>query len=191
MGAIHSSKGISKAELKKLSAKTHFTEAQIKKWYKGFIKDCPSGLLNRSTFLSMYTQFFPDGKARLFYEHLFRTFDQDASGSIDFNEFLTAISITQSGSPEEKLELAFQLYDIDRNGTIEEYEMTQIIKAIHLMVGDIDEKNDKTPAERTRTIFTKMDVNSDSVLTKDEFIQGCLSDEHLYRLLAQNDSQQK
>ncbi|VDO82319.1 unnamed protein product [Schistosoma curassoni] len=52
-------------------------------------KDCPSGLLNRSTFLSMYTQFFPDGKARLFYEHLFRTFDQDASGSIDFNEFLT------------------------------------------------------------------------------------------------------
>ncbi|VDQ00859.1 unnamed protein product [Trichobilharzia regenti] len=103
----------------------------------------------------------------------------------------SSICITQSGSPEEKLELAFQLYDIDRNGTIEEYEMTQIIKAIHLMVGDIDEKNDKTPAERTRTIFTKMDVNSDSVLTKDEFIQGCLSDEHLYRLLAQNDSQQK
>ncbi|VEL34887.1 unnamed protein product [Protopolystoma xenopodis] len=52
-------------------------------------KDCPSGLLNRSTFLSMYTQFFPDGKARLFYEHLFRTFDQDNSGQIDFNEFLT------------------------------------------------------------------------------------------------------
>ncbi|VDP16820.1 unnamed protein product [Schistosoma margrebowiei] len=154
-------------------------------------KDCPSGLLNRSTFLSMYTQFFPDGKARLFYEHLFRTFDQDASGSIDFNEFLTAISITQSGSPEEKLELAFQLYDIDRNGTIEEYEMTQIIKAIHLMVGDIDEENSKTPAERTRTIFTKMDINSDSVLTKEEFIQGCLSDEHLYRLLAQNDGQKQ
>lgn len=52
-------------------------------------KDCPSGLLNRSTFLSMYTQFFPDGKARQFYEHLFRTFDADASGNIDFTEFLT------------------------------------------------------------------------------------------------------
>ncbi|KAH8878381.1 Neuronal calcium sensor 2 [Schistosoma japonicum] len=152
MGTIHSNKGINKTELKKLSAKTHFTEAQIKKWYKGFIKDCPSGLLNRSTFLSMYTQFFPDGKARLFYEHLFRTFDQDASGSIDFNEFLTAI---------------------------------------HLMVGDIDEQNSKTPAERTRTIFTKMDINSDSVLTKEEFIQGCLSDEHLYRLLAQNEGQKQ
>ncbi|VDP88047.1 unnamed protein product [Schistosoma mattheei] len=59
------------------------------------------------------------------------------------------------------------------------------------MVGDIDEENSKTPAERTRTIFTKMDINSDSVLTKEEFIQGCLSDEHLYRLLAQNDGQKQ
>ena len=39
-----------------------------------------------------------------------------------------AISITQSGRPEEKLELAFRLYDIDRNGSIDETEMTEIIK---------------------------------------------------------------
>ena len=39
-----------------------------------------------------------------------------------------AISITQDGKPEEKLELAFRLYDIDRNGSIEEAEMMQIIK---------------------------------------------------------------
>ena len=39
-----------------------------------------------------------------------------------------AISITTSGKPEEKLELAFRLYDIDRNGKIEEEEMAEIIK---------------------------------------------------------------
>ncbi|TPP55759.1 Neuron-specific calcium-binding protein hippocalcin [Fasciola gigantica] len=185
MGGTHSTKNLPKEEIKKLATKTHFTEAQIRRWYKDFLKDCPSGLLNRSTFLSMYTQFFPDGKARQFYEHLFRTFDADASGNIDFTEFLTAISITQSGGPEEKLDLAFQLYDIDRNGTIEESEMTQIIKAIHLMVGEVDDREGNSPAERTRAIFKKMDVNCDRVLTKEEFIQGCLSDEHLYRLLAQ------
>ncbi len=43
-----------------------------------------------------------------------------------------AISITQSGGPEEKLGLAFQLYDIDGNGHIEESEMNEIIKvSIH------------------------------------------------------------
>ena len=41
---------------------------------------------------------------------------------------LQAISITQEGKPEEKLELAFRLYDIDRNGTIEIHEMAEIIK---------------------------------------------------------------
>ncbi|GAA48711.1 Neurocalcin-delta [Clonorchis sinensis] len=186
MGAILPTKSLPKEEVKKLVKKTHFSEHQIKKWYKEFIKDCPSGLLNRATFLSMYTQFFPDGKARPFYEHLFRTFDQDGSGNIDFTEFLTAISITQSGDPEEKLDLAFQLYDIDRNGTIEESEMTQIITAIHLMVGEVDTR-ENNPGERTRAIFQKMDANSDKLLTKEEFIKGCLSDEHLYRLLAQSD----
>lgn len=39
-----------------------------------------------------------------------------------------AISVTQAGKPEEKLELAFRLYDIDRNGCIEQSEMTEIIK---------------------------------------------------------------
>lgn len=44
--------------------------------------------------------------------------------------FLQAISITQSGGPEEKLGLAFQLYDIDGNGHIEESEMNEIIKVL-------------------------------------------------------------
>ena len=36
--------------------------------------------------------------------------------------------MTQAGKPEEKLELAFRLYDIDRNSSIEENEMTEIIQ---------------------------------------------------------------
>ena len=41
---------------------------------------------------------------------------------------MQAISVTQSGKPEEKLELAFRLYDIDRNGSIDEKEMAEIIR---------------------------------------------------------------
>jgi len=44
---------------------------------------------------------------------------------------LKAISVTQTGTPEEKLELAFRLYDIDRNGVIEEHEMVEIIRVCH------------------------------------------------------------
>ena len=51
-------------------------------------KDCPSGELSRKKFLSIYNTLFPEGKAGAFYEHVFRTFDEDGSGKIDFQEFL-------------------------------------------------------------------------------------------------------
>ena len=40
------------------------------------------------------------------------------------------------------------------------------------------------PEMRTKDIFSKMDCNMDGVLSKEEFIQGCLGDETLYKLLA-------
>ena len=44
------------------------------------------------------------------------------------------------------------------------------------------------PTDRTRDIFKKMDINNDGVLTKEEFIKGCMNDETLYKLLACNNA---
>ncbi|CAH1784584.1 unnamed protein product [Owenia fusiformis] len=183
---------LSKEDLKELLSKTSFTDKQIKDWYKGFIKDCPSGELSRAKFLDMYQELFPDGRAKSFYQHVFRTFDADDSGNIDFKEFLLAISITQSGNPEQKLDLAFKLYDIDRNGMIEEDEMCEIIKAIYLMVEDDPKKADQGPTLRTQHIFHQMDLNRDGKLSKEEFVKGCLNDKDLFQLLTcSNDQQQQ
>ena len=53
-----------------------------------FQNDCPTGQLSRKKFLSIYQTLFPGGTAAAFYEHVFRTFDEDGSGRIDFKEFL-------------------------------------------------------------------------------------------------------
>ncbi|VDO87520.1 unnamed protein product [Schistosoma curassoni] len=91
-------------------------------------RDCPSGQLSKKKFIEVYSGFFPDGNAEKFCTHVFRTFDKDNSGRIDFKEFLLAINITSGGDPEEKLEWAYQMYDIDGNGTIERTEMVEIIR---------------------------------------------------------------
>ena len=56
----------------------------------------------------MYTKIFPGGNAEKFSENVFRTFDTDKNGFIDFKEFLLAIDVTSAGTPEEKLKWAFR-----------------------------------------------------------------------------------
>ena len=124
-----------------------------------------------------------------FCNHVFRTFDTDKNGEINFVEFLLAINVTLSGTPLEKLKYAFKLYDIDGNGIIDQGEMNRIILSIYELIGEDDLSNDTskpkyTPEERTRIIFSQMDANGDGYLTEDEFVQGCEKDNELSKLLA-------
>ena len=47
-----------------------------------------------------------------FFRYVFDVFDDDDSGTIEFEEFMFALSITSRGSLEERLDWAFRLYDL-------------------------------------------------------------------------------
>lgn len=46
--------------------------------------DCPDGQLSKSKILDMYSMILPAGNAQVFVEQIFRIFDKDGNGSIDF-----------------------------------------------------------------------------------------------------------
>jgi Ca2+-binding EF-hand superfamily protein len=148
--------------------------------------DCPDGKLNPGAFMKIYSKCFPSGNAGEFCEHVFRTFDSDKNGFIDFREFLLAIDVTSAGSPEEKLNWAFSMYDVDGNGWIDLVEMTKIVKSIYKMMGPNQALVDQfeTPEKRAEEIFHRMDANSDGRVTRQEFVRSCLNDSKLSELLS-------
>jgi Ca2+-binding EF-hand superfamily protein len=184
MGA-HKSK-LNPQAINDLSEKTKFTPEEIRHWHDGFLKDCPTGKLTKNEFAKIYNQFFPHGDPSAFAAFVFNVFDENGDGSIEFEEFLQALSITSRGRLEDKLEWAFRLYDLDNNGTITRDEMLQIVKAIFSMVGNHAnfKDDDNTPEKRVERIFNLMDTDGNGELSKEEFLEGAKQDKSIVQALS-------
>lgn len=177
---------LSQEQLTELQRSTLFERKELQQWYKGFLKDCPSGALSKPEFQKIYKQFFPFGDPSTFADYVFNVFDADRSGTIDFKEFICALSVTSRGSLDEKLKWAFQLYDIDGDGEISYDEMLQIVEAIYKMVGSMVKlpEDEDTPQKRVAKIFRMMDKDENGSLTMDEFREGSQKDQTIVSALS-------
>ncbi|KAH0533990.1 Neuronal calcium sensor 1 [Glutinoglossum americanum] len=189
---------LSQQELAELQKATHFDKKELQQWYKGFLKDCPSGTLTKEEFQKIYRQFFPFGDPTSFADYVFNVFDADKSGTIDFKEFICALSVTSRGQMEDKLDWAFQLYDIDGDGKISYDEMLQIVEAIYKMVGLPEQmafgnqvgsmvklpEDEDTPEKRVKKIFRMMDKDENGSLDMYEFKEGSKRDQTIVSALS-------
>ena len=169
-----------------LRANTKYSEKEIREWHAGFIRDCPSGKLDKKKFVEVYKQFYPNGKADNFCKYAFDTFDQNHDGSIDFEEFLLAISATSQGNLDDRLSVAFDMYDISNDGQIDQSELTKLLTAMYDLVGEANRTGENDPKKRAVHIIQQLDVSGDKKLNKQEFIAGCKNDPVIRRLLAPN-----
>ena len=70
----------------------------------------------------------------LFVDQMFQLIDQDGNGFVSFREFLDMIVIFAKGSPEDKMKLMFDMYDVDKSGHMDKVEFKKMLKAMMDMV---------------------------------------------------------
>lgn len=155
---------LSKDDLKSLRLATYFDKRELQQWYKGFLRDCPSGQLSEEEFAKVFKQFFPFGDPTDYCHYLFRVFDVDNSKYIDFKEFIIALSITSRGSLDQKLDWSFKLYDPNKKGKLSYSDILLVISAIYKMIGSMVSlpEDEKTPEARATKFFTLLEKNKET-----------------------------
>ncbi|XP_058139202.1 recoverin [Dasypus novemcinctus] len=178
---------LSKEMLEELQLNTTFTEQELCAWYQAFLRERPRGRVTRQEFEGIFAKLFPDADPQAYAQHVFRSFDANSDGSLDFKEYVVALHMTTAGEPAQKLGWAFSLYDVDGNGAISKGEVLEIVRAIFKMTSPEDVKHlpddENTPEKRAEKIWGFFGKKDDDKLTEEEFIEGTLANKEILRLI--------
>ncbi|KAM4550014.1 recoverin-like [Fundulus diaphanus] len=178
---------VSKEILEDLKLNTKFSETEIVQWYENFKKQCPTGRISKEEFQNIYRKFFPDSDANTYAQHVFRSFDTNDDGTLDFKEYIIALHMTATGKTTSKLEWAFSLFDVDKNGYITKSEVTEICTSIFKLipkdeVEDLPE-DENTPEKRANKLWEVFNKGDNDRVAEGEFIKGLLENEDALRLI--------
>ncbi|XP_062393808.1 recoverin 2 [Sardina pilchardus] len=181
------SSAMSKEILEDLKLNTKFSENELAQWYENFQKTCPTGRISPDEFEAIYAKFFPDSDAKTYAQHVFRSFDTNDDGTLDFKEYIIALHMTSSGKTQRKLEWAFSLFDVDKNGYITKSEVGEICQAIFKLIPKEEQEklpaDENTPEKRALKLWSYFNKKDNERLAEGEFIQGVLENENALRLI--------
>lgn len=141
---------------------TNFDREDIDRLRKRFMKldKDKSGKIEKEEFLLI-----PGVSANPLAARLMDVFDEDGGGDIDFQEFISALSVFSGKSTKDaKLKFAFKVYDIDRDGYISNGELFIVLK---MMVGK-NLENEQLQQIVDKTIM-EADQDGDGKLSFAEF----------------------
>ena len=103
MGRANGKPVLSDEDLEFIAKHTAVSRDQIDEQYENFLGKHPNGKITKSDFKTMMHACFPDHDSAKLEAHIFRMYDKDGDGNIDFKEFMMVLYIMSNGTPEENL----------------------------------------------------------------------------------------
>jgi len=152
-------------DLRTLVEVTGLEPDEVEGKYTRFLEQHPEGCINKRAFKRMVGESLPGGLGQAVGSHVWRIYDTNMDGLIDFREFMIALQVMSCGTLEENLEQIFRVFDINNDGRIEQREMRRIVKDLGKMA------QIKNKDETSKEAFKEMDEDGDGEITK-EICQG-------------------
>lgn len=160
----------------------------------------------------------------IYAHYVFKAFDVNCNGAISFRvsrhanmsflaaaelirplfvplqDFLVTLSTLLRGSVYERLRWTFKLYDLNGDGCISRGELSEVVQAVHELMGrrPHQPEDDRKARDQVRwtysplywkliincrwtfkvdRVFRKLDLNQDGIITIEEFLEACLKDD--------------
>merc|ERR1719158_2306426 len=182
MGCAHASKILTSDDIEFIAKNTALSKDQVESRYQNFLKLHPDGRISRKSFHVMMKECYPGADTEKLERHIFRMYDSNKDGHIDFREFMIVLYVMSNGSPEENLKQIFRVFDINNDGSISLKELQRIVKDLfHL----INEKNADLASQEVlaESAFNEMDENHDGQITQEEFIEACMTQKKFSTIL--------
>merc|ERR1712076_243145 len=111
-------------------------------------------------FREMMAKAMPKKDASKMEKHVFRIYDSNNDGYIDFIEFMVIFHIMSDGSPEEVLGKIFRVFDVNSDGTINAKEMKRLIKDMYGLI-KADDPEAESKDLMAKSAFAEMDKDAD------------------------------
>ena len=184
MGQLQGKYVLNKRDIEYLSKHTQMTKEDVQSRYDQFMIRHPDGKIPKAEFLSTIQACYSDCDIKKLDDYVYRMYDKNKDGFVDFKEFTIVLYMLSSGSPEDKLLQIFDIFDINRTGFISQLAMTKMVREMYNVIDISERPPGMNPISFSNFIFNDMDSNRDGQISKDEFIKACLDDESFSSILA-------
>jgi len=184
MGSKNGKPVLREEDIVKLCQTSGKDEAEVRQIFDAFVEEHPNGKMKKKDFRKMMEQALPKKEAGKMDDHVFRIYDKNNDGVIDFVEFLVVYHIMSDGSPEEVLKQIFRVFDVNNDGTISNKELNRLVKDMMGLIKDVDNPEEATKDMISKSAFSEMDKDDDGKVSADEFVTACLSQDQFSKMLA-------
>jgi len=128
MGCVNGKPILGKEDLEFIATYTAASREEVQDQYENFLSKHPEGKITKKDFRNIMQACYPNMDTSKLESHIFRMYDSNGDGHIDFREFMIVLYVMSSGSPEENLKQIFRVFDINNDKTVSQKELERIVK---------------------------------------------------------------